>query len=51
MQLYYMHKINTGYINLCYQLTEPCHLFGTKPLSEPILEYCQLAPWEISIKI
>ena len=22
------------------------HLAGTKPLSEPILEYCQLDPWE-----
>ena len=23
-----------------------CHLSGTKPLSEPILDYCQLNPWE-----
>ena len=23
-----------------------CRLVGTKPLSEPMLEYCQLDPWE-----
>ena len=23
-----------------------CHLAGAKPLSEPMLEYCQLDPWE-----
>ena len=23
-----------------------CHLFGTKPLSKPVLDYCQLDPWE-----
>ena len=23
-----------------------CRLFGAKPLSEPMLEYCQLDPWE-----
>ena len=29
-----------------------CRLFGTKPLSEPILDYCQLDPCEhISVKI
>ena len=28
-----------------------CHLFGTKPLPEPELAYCQLASWEqISVK-
>ena len=28
-----------------------CRLAGDKPLSEPILEYCQLNPWEeISVK-
>ena len=24
----------------------PCCLFGAKPLTEPILNYCQLHPWE-----
>ena len=29
-----------------------CHLFGAKPLSKPMLEYCQLNPWEqTSVKI
>ena len=29
-----------------------CRLFGTKPLSEPMLPNCQLDPWEqISVKI
>ena len=29
-----------------------CGLIGTKPLSEPVLAYCQLNPWEqITIKI
>ena len=23
-----------------------CRLFGTKPLPEPMLTYCQLDPWE-----
>ena len=23
-----------------------CHLFAAKPLSEPMLKYCQLDPWE-----
>ena len=23
-----------------------CRLFGAKPLSEPMLDYCQLEPWE-----
>ena len=23
-----------------------CRLFGARPLSEPMLEYCQLDPWE-----
>ena len=23
-----------------------CHLVGAKPLSEPMLKYCQLDPWE-----
>ena len=23
-----------------------CRLFDAKPLSEPMLEYCQLDPWE-----
>ena len=23
-----------------------CRLFGAKPLSEPLLEYCLLDPWE-----
>ena len=28
-----------------------CRLFGAKPLSEPMLDYCQLNPWEhISVK-
>ena len=28
-----------------------CRLVGAKPLSEPMLEYCQLDPWETSIEI
>ena len=28
-----------------------CHLFSAKPLSEPMLDYWQLGPWEhISVK-
>ena len=28
-----------------------CRLFGAKPLSEPMLEYRQLGPWEqVSVK-
>ena len=23
-----------------------CHLYGTKPLPEPVLIYCQLDPWQ-----
>ena len=23
-----------------------CRLFGAKPLSQPMLRYCQLDPWE-----
>ena len=27
-----------------------CHLFSAKPLSEPMLDYCQLDPWlQISV--
>ena len=25
-----------------------CHLFGAKPLPEPMLTYCQLDPWELT---
>ena len=29
-----------------------CHLFGAKPLSKPMLEDCQLDPWEqTSVKL
>ena len=28
-----------------------CHLAGAKPLSEPMLQYCYLDPWEQTLYI
>ena len=28
-----------------------CYLAGAKPLTEPVLEYCQLYPWEQTMSL
>ena len=48
-------KVNSLRPSDAYMLPQPrtalveimaCRLFGAKPLSEPMLEYCQFDPWE-----
>ena len=46
----YMHQYNIHVPTLLQIMA--CHLFGAKPLSEPMLPYCQLDPKEhISVKL